>query len=530
MTPTIWTGAYDDNWRELIVPEAFAHPAKMARGLVVRIFDYLLTTGALHKGETVLDPFGGIGTTAVEGASRGVRVVCCELEPRFVALARQNVALHRRDWEAMGRPLPVIVEGDSRYLREVLAAADAIVSSPPYAVIASGAGGLNTQPPKHAGQQGGRSASSASQDTDQRYGSTDGQLARFPKGEVDAVISSPPYEGSLNATTKGGIDFSKTSDGRDHGRFRSEAATNSNGMRVEAYGETPGQIGALSGDGGVEAVVSSPPYWQDRTHSENPDDIDPAVREKLSKADLADRRYGDTEGQLGEMPSGEVDAVVSSPPFTQGYSGGGGINVKGYEPGGVKVNYGCAPDKVGERTYQGRGAEREPGNLETLTLGEVAAVVTSPPYEANTDRVVPHGGHVTDGDGGFRGYYSENPANLGNPQGASGETFWQAAQQVVRECYALLKPGGYAVWVVKAFVRNKKLVDFPGDWRRLCEHAGFETVEEIHASLVQEDTVPGLFEDRVVKRERKSFFRRLAEKKGSPKIDWEVVWIMQKPC
>jgi hypothetical protein len=112
-----WTGCYDDGWRDLIVPEAFAHPAKMARGLVVRVFDELFASGALQRGDVCVDPFGGIGTTAIEGASRGVQVVCCELEPRFVALARQNFELHRRDWEAMGRPLPVMVQGDSRQLR-----------------------------------------------------------------------------------------------------------------------------------------------------------------------------------------------------------------------------------------------------------------------------------------------------------------------------------------------------------------------------------------------------------------------------
>jgi DNA modification methylase len=467
LPPVVWTGCYDDNWRDLIVPDAFAHPAKMARGLVIRIFDYLAISGALHKGDLVLDPFGGIGTTAIEGASRGMRVVCCELEPKFVELARLNIALHRRDWDAMGRPKPVIVEGDSRHLRTVLHAAgiDAVISSPPYAEIATGAGGLNTKPPQHEGQQGGRSAESASQDTDQRYGSTDGQLARFPKGDV-------------------------------------------------------------------EAVVSSPPYWKDRTHSENPDDIDPDVREKLSKADLGDRRYGDSEGQLGEMPSGAVDAVVSSPPFTQGYAGGGGINKHGYNPDG-----GEGTDKVGERTYQGTGAEREPGNLESLTLGAVEAVVSSPPYEGSigdersgidwtkADRPERDGSTTSHSQGVSPFEYGAAAGQLGKEQ---GETFWHAAQQVVRECYALLKPGGTAVWVVKAFVRDKQLVDFPGDWRRLCEHAGFVTVEEIHASLVHEETIPGLFEDRVVTRERKSFFRRLAEKKGSPRIDWEVIWIMRK--
>jgi len=68
-------------------------------------------------------------------------------------------------------------------------------------------------------------------------------------------------------------------------------------------------------------------------------------------------------------------------------------------------------------------------------------------------------------------------------------------------------------------------VDFPGDWQKLCEQVGFETQEEIHALFAQERTVKG----QKVRVERKSFFRRLAEKKGSPPIDWETIWIMQKP-
>jgi hypothetical protein len=101
---------------------------------------------------------------------------------------------------------------------------------------------------------------------------------------------------------------------------------------------------------------------------------------------------------------------------------------------------------------------------------------------------------------------------------------------IVSEAFALLKPGGLAVWVVKAFVRDKQLVDFPGQWRSLCEACGFEPLEEIHAMLTKEESHPSLFggEHKKVK-ERKSFFRRLAEKKGSPKIDFEVVYIMQKP-
>jgi hypothetical protein len=46
--------------------------------------------------------------------------------------------------------------------------------------------------------------------------------------------------------------------------------------------------------------------------------------------------------------------------------------------------------------------------------------------------------------------------------------------------------------------------------------------------LVKETTHNGLFEQITEKKERKSFFRRLAESKGSPAIDFEMVLCMQK--
>ena len=106
----------------------------MARGLLSRIYDELFAMGALHRGDTVLDCFGGVGTTGILGAPRGLSVVCVELEPKFVALARQNVERHRVQWEGMGCPIPIIVQGDSRQLRAVLTEqVDCLVSSPPYA-------------------------------------------------------------------------------------------------------------------------------------------------------------------------------------------------------------------------------------------------------------------------------------------------------------------------------------------------------------------------------------------------------------
>jgi hypothetical protein len=48
--------------------------------------------------------------------------------------------------------------------------------------------------------------------------------------------------------------------------------------------------------------------------------------------------------------------------------------------------------------------------------------------------------------------------------------------------------------------------------------------------LVKESSHTCLFgHEHVTRKERKSFFRRLAEKKGSPRIDWEEVIVVRKP-
>ena len=170
------------------------------------------------------------------------------------------------------------------------------------------------------------------------------------------------------------------------------------------------------------------------------------------------------------------------------------------------------------------------GNIAALPPGEVDAVVSSPPYEGIVADTKGHGikgakGSIGHGCKADEAEYGKTEGQLGNDK---GETFWQAAKQIVQQCHQILKPGGYAIWVVKAFVRKGKIVDFPGDWRRLCEAQGFQTVHEHHAMLVKETTHNGLFEPIIEKKERKSFFRRLAESKGSPAIDFETVLCTRK--
>jgi DNA modification methylase len=169
--------------------------------------------------------------------------------------------------------------------------------------------------------------------------------------------------------------------------------------------------------------------------------------------------------------------------------------------------------------------------LAQLRPGSVDSVVSSPPYEGNRfdggeeSLKKKQGfslGYTADG-----GYGDNTDGQLGN---SIGETFWHAARLIVQQCHAILKPGGIAAWVTKDFVRNKARVPFSADWLKLCESCGFELVEWIHASLVKDlgkhADLYGDVHHKTV--ERKSFFRRLAEKKGSPRIDHEDVIFVRK--
>lgn len=65
MQSETWVGCYEESWKGYITDEAFAHPAKFARGLIERILSEMLARGMLAKGDVVVDPFGGVVAQAV---------------------------------------------------------------------------------------------------------------------------------------------------------------------------------------------------------------------------------------------------------------------------------------------------------------------------------------------------------------------------------------------------------------------------------------------------------------------------------
>ncbi len=63
------------------------HPAMMHGGLLLEIARLYI-----HPGAVVLDPFGGVGTTALAAAVVPCRVILTELEPHFAVVARRIAA------------------------------------------------------------------------------------------------------------------------------------------------------------------------------------------------------------------------------------------------------------------------------------------------------------------------------------------------------------------------------------------------------------------------------------------------------
>jgi hypothetical protein len=290
-------------------------------------------------------------------------------------------------------------------------------------------------------------------------------------------------------------------------------------------------------EAGAAGVVSSPPYTQSL---ERPNGIDASLIKKPGgkhSQSVTDPRYGQTPGQLGAMREGtppQAAASVSSPPFADQQTGGGLA-----KPDAV---YSGDGHRFGSNHgYQGQGTT--PGNLGNLradAAGFDAALaaegcVSSPPFEssllttdtkfmAKVERDKRNGSRLQPGPG-------EYGHSIGQLGGESGSDFWSAARVIVAQTFAALRPSGHAVWVVKDFIRAGVRVPFCDQWRMLCESVGFVTLHEHRALLVQRRGKQLAHDGnhKSLDIERKSFFRRLAESKGSPRIDYEVVLCQHKP-
>lgn len=297
--PLRWTHCYEKSLSGFIVPEAFGHPAKLSLALTERIFDHMIAQGWLAPGDLVGDCFGGVAVGGLVAAYRKLNWIGVELEPRFVLWGNQNIELHRSKLNNLGAPVPQLIQGDSRKFSQLIAAhlagvvssppyaqslrglnynqidaskldptkhhtgknsqlhlkasygkepgqierlpegtIKACVTSPPYATISAGAGGLNHKPAKAAGQQSGRAKDSASQSADQKYGNSEGQIA-----QLVGDVTSPPWESNCEGGVRKGKLKRAPTEGKGNYASPEARAAQLDRDAEKTYGETEGNIG-----------------------------------------------------------------------------------------------------------------------------------------------------------------------------------------------------------------------------------------------------------------------------------------------
>jgi len=415
---------------------AIAHPAKANTKLLE-----FLVKAFTKPGDVVLDPMAGSGSTGVVAALHGRNAVCVELEKKFydwTEKARENVEKHST-LTPKGRIVNIC--GDARRLSELLKEVGfeptAAITSPPFTNAA--VENLNVWKYRKGGM--------------------------FAEEKIDACITSPPYE----VQHQGGPDAPKVR----HGCVKEKYPSKNNIANLPL--------------GEVSTIITSPPYH-------NVDNVKPESEEFWRKAHEEGKRWGSkppkgteekqttSEGNISNLPLGEISAIITSPPYADAKKGGEADRERmaerwdeAFKESGKTWNSSGktwhTPGRLRGLEALGSGYSESVQNIGNLPY--VDTVITSPPYE-NAVHCRGHSEYqerLTQEKSLFMDEYGGSKGNIGN---LKRETYLEAMLKVYGEMWKVLKPGGLAIIIVKPFIRNKKVVDLPWHTWLLMAKVGFK--------------------------------------------------------
>lgn len=456
-----WTKCYEDGWKDHIVPEAFSHPAKMAYGLLSRILTHAEEQGWLAPSSIICDCFGGISTTGILAAYRGYQAITCELEDKFVTLALENMELHRKKWEKLGCPVPIVISGDSRRLCELVESADIIVKK----------GLTNTIVPVTLDEkQENNNEKKMERQIQGRNTISLFPTENEPKTDRKILRCMSTADSHCDETIGDSIQKQRAK------RQRTSSVQRRKEQSAISNNDNKGQVPPMQNNGeSGHTSQKRRPLRQPAGESGSPLQFLSSEHDEKEMVEGEKSRVTNSKKQCanGMEP---VSLIISSPPYE------GALGNRKHE--GDQKKY-----LKRQKRYNEKHPEYKRPSAESMCY----------------------------------------PCSEGNIANNSGDTFWQAAKEILEQCHKILRPGGHAIFVCKDFVRKGKRVPFSDDWLKLCEAVGFKLVCRHRAMLVKEDVKDDLFGGQIIKKtERKSFFRRLAEAKGSPKIDWEDVICVEK--
>lgn len=347
-------------------------------------------------------------------------------------------------------------------------------------------------------------------------------LSKIMKEKVSKIITSPPFQ---------------EADIQRPGNQKSRANYNY-GSKLKYTPKNPNNIANLAERkyGSVNKIISSPPFGQAQSGGgiakKGYDGPKHTPTDMMGKRSYMPENIGGKKN-IGNLPYGQADKIITSPPYSEIRMDGGGKNRAGMKPytdepadtwrtQREQKNIGNLPhgkiDKIVSSPPYLKDVEphteMRPGAKRETTRGYVDKVISSPPYEEGLG----HGGKrrtkVLSRSKGIwaqgRDSYSKSKTNIGS---LIGKTYLGEMLKVYRECFKILKPGGLMILITKDFIRNKKRVRLGEDTIKLCQAAGFVFKEIYHRKI-----------------EHPSFWRTLYHQKHPEveKIDSEDIPIFEK--
>ena len=245
------------------------------------------------------------------------------------------------------------------------------------------------------------------------------QLKKILKEKVNKIISSPPWGGQVQHKTN------------YLGKQKRESGFE--------YSDNPENIGNMP-HGKIDKIITSPPYSE--SLQAKPKEQDPEKLKNLPSGDystpgrmrsikIMGTGYSGSKENIGNLSHGNIDKIITSPPFGQTQEGGG-IAKKGYD--GPKHT---PTDMIGKRSYMPKNIGDDK-NISNKLYGQIDKVVTSPPYGEGT-------GHGSSSKRPIikekalylygKGSYSDNKDNIGS---STGQTYLESMQLVYQQCYQVL--------------------------------------------------------------------------------------------
>jgi len=390
--------------------ESVSHPAKANLHLL-----YFLIKKYTEEGGVVADIMAGTGSTGIVASYLGRSAVLVELEEKFVEWMEKNVALLESYGKKKGEIK--IIQGDTRRLTNLLGVkADSVITSPPYKTATQG-GGLNKHPPK--------SFRGVLRNHSFKLSDNPNNIDNLPSGDIDAVVTSPPYSecehnyehglkalGSNFRGRKAWENREKTEVSHEnvgelpHGSIDSiitsppysETYSSSKAGKAIRTGETKihdekhlarpytedlkkDNIGNLS-HGSVDAILTSPPYVETKAFHdvEFMEKIAGEQSERVKRGEVKghymteearkrvfermEKGKSESPDNIGSLSPGEIDTIVTSPPFGESNQYRGGTQNKDRMMKGKRPTF----------------YSKDRDNIGNLSHGEIDAIVTSPPY------------------------------------------------------------------------------------------------------------------------------------------------------